>query len=119
MLHSRPSGQQSMTPRPQRAFAVLTAALAIAALGTRPGAGQSSDAAPPVFRGGTALVPVDVRVMDKQDRPVTDLKAGDFTILEDGVPQAVAHFSTESFADGSAAASDAPGPAKEEGPEAA
>lgn len=35
------------------------------------------------------LVPVTVHVLDKAGRPVTDLKATDFTITEDGVPQTV------------------------------
>ena len=51
-----------------------------------------------VFRAGTTLVPVDVRVVDKNGHPVTDLHQSDFTILEDGVPQRIEHFSTQAFA---------------------
>ena len=46
----------------------------------------------PSFRSGITAVPIDVRVIDKDGRPITDLKLGDFTILEDGVPQTIAHF---------------------------
>jgi VWFA-related protein len=55
-------------------------------------------AAPPVarqtFRATTDLVPVDVRVLDRNGAPVTDLTQADFTVLENGVPQTVRHFST-------------------------
>jgi VWFA-related protein len=39
------------------------------------------------------LVQVDVVVRDKNGRPVTDLKAEDFEILEDGRPQTISNFS--------------------------
>ncbi len=48
------------------------------------------------FRTGVVLVPVDVRVVDRDGNPVTDLTAADFTILENGVPQPIAHFLTRS-----------------------
>ena len=51
----------------------------------------------PVFRGGISLVPLDVRVVDNSGNPVKDLKQGDFTIKEEGVIQAVRHFSSWSF----------------------
>jgi len=50
-----------------------------------------------VFRAGTTLVPVDVRVIDREGKPVTDLAAADFTIRENGVLQSIAHFSTQAF----------------------
>src|SRR5262249_16311855 len=34
----------------------------------------------PVFRGGTTLVPVDVRVIDRTGKPVTDLSQKDFVV---------------------------------------
>ena len=40
----------------------------------------------------TSLVTSDVLVTDKQGRPVRDLKATDFTVSEDGVPQRIGHF---------------------------
>ena len=39
---------------------------------------------PPVFRGGTNLVQVDAIVTDDDRRPVTDLTAADFELLDDG-----------------------------------
>lgn len=53
---------------------------------------------PPVFRAATSLVPLDVRVVDRAGKPVTSLTAADFTILENGVPQALKHFSTQALA---------------------
>ncbi len=47
---------------------------------------------PGAFRSAITMVPVDVRVVDRNGRPVTGLERSDFTILEDGVPQEIAHF---------------------------
>jgi VWFA-related protein len=43
------------------------------------------------------MVPVDVRVVDRDGKAVTDLEQEDFTILEDGVPQPIGHFSIQAF----------------------
>jgi VWFA-related protein len=40
----------------------------------------------------TELLRVEVVVLDKQGRPVTDLKADDFVVLEEGQPQVLTHF---------------------------
>jgi VWFA-related protein len=48
---------------------------------------------PPIFRGGAVVVPIDLRVVDRLGRTVTDLKASDITLTEDGVPQELRHFS--------------------------
>lgn len=45
-----------------------------------------------VVRIDTSLVICDVLVTDQQGRPVRNLKATDFAISEDGVPQTVGHF---------------------------
>jgi VWFA-related protein len=50
-----------------------------------------------VFRAGTVLVPVDVRVLDRGGKAVADLKAEDFVIRENGVPQELRHFSVQSL----------------------
>jgi VWFA-related protein len=44
---------------------------------------------PPVFRGGTTLVQVDAIVADQSGRPLDDLTAADFTVLDDGRPVTV------------------------------
>ena len=44
------------------------------------------------LRSRITLVPVDVRVMDRDRRAVTDLTEDDFTILEDGVAQTISLF---------------------------
>jgi VWFA-related protein len=41
---------------------------------------------PPIFRGGTNLVQVDAIVTDQDSRPLVDLTASDFTLLDDGKP---------------------------------
>ena len=48
---------------------------------------------PGTFRSTIALVPVDIRVLDRDGKPVTDLTQADFTIVEDGVRQEIRHFS--------------------------
>ena len=59
--------------------------------------GQQKQPQVPVFRSAITLVPVDVRVIDRSGKPVTDLNQEDFTILEDGVKQEIRHFSLQSF----------------------
>jgi hypothetical protein len=49
------------------------------------------------FRAGVVLVPVDVRVVDAEGKPVTDLTAADFTIFEDGIQQDIEQFSTRPY----------------------
>lgn len=49
------------------------------------------------FRIESELVLVNVVARDKQGKPVTDLKQGDFTVLEDGKPQKVASFDFENL----------------------
>ena len=46
----------------------------------------------PVFRGGAVVVPIDLRVLDKTGRLVTDLEASEVSLFEDGVRQDVRHF---------------------------
>jgi VWFA-related protein len=70
-------------------------------LGQQPSAPQQ---APPIIRSQITLVPIDVRVIGRDGAPVTDLTADDFTILEDGVPQPIRHFSLQTFTPDPAAA---------------
>ncbi|HUF22870.1 MAG TPA: VWA domain-containing protein [Vicinamibacterales bacterium] len=68
----------------------------------------ASQQAPPVIRSQITLVPIDVRVVGRDGLPVTDLTERDFTILEDGVPQEIRHFSSRPFTADAAAAAAAP-----------
>jgi VWFA-related protein len=56
------------------------------------GTPQSGTPQSPVFRGGIDFVRVDVIVSDKAGNPVSDLKATDFEVTEDGKPQKVETF---------------------------
>ena len=49
------------------------------------------------LRVSSELVLVNVVARDKQGKPVTDLKVGDFTLLEDGKPQTVSSFDFENL----------------------
>jgi VWFA-related protein len=49
------------------------------------------------------LVPVNVYVVDRSGKPVTDLKQEDFTVLEDGVPQQVRSFALHALETSTAA----------------
>lgn len=44
----------------------------------------------PAFRSGVDLIRLDVSVVDKDGRPVSDLAAGDFVVTIDGAPRRVA-----------------------------
>ena len=46
----------------------------------------------PVLHATTSLVTVDVIVTDAQNRPVHDLPASAFRVIEDGHPQTISHF---------------------------
>jgi VWFA-related protein len=53
---------------------------------------QPSQSGVATLRAGTQLVVVDVVVTDKNQKPVHGLKASDFTLSEENVPQVVKHF---------------------------
>ena len=62
---------------------------------TPPPAPQDPAPAPdqqPVFRAGVNFVRVDVIVSERDGKPVLDLSAKDFEVLEDGKPQAIESF---------------------------
>src|SRR5688572_28549150 len=46
-----------------------------------------------IFRVDTELVNINVRVIDRNSRPVGGLKRSDFTVTEDGVTQEIEYFS--------------------------
>ena len=72
----------------------VAGAVIIVALVVLRAAGQENAQPIPRFRSGVDLVLVDVSVLDRDRRPVRGLSAGDFTILENGLPQKVATFDT-------------------------
>lgn len=73
-------------------FSLLAcSAVASVTLLARAQSGQSAPQA--TFRSRTDLVPVDVSVLDRDRRPVRDLTAADFTVLEDGKPRPIVAFS--------------------------
>ena len=76
-----------------RSLAALTVAALAAGPAPFPLAQARAQAPPapevPVFGTSTAAVVVDVVVRDKKGKLVRDLTAADFTVLEDGAPQAV------------------------------
>ena len=59
-------------------------ALSAAALVLLGGVWLQAEPQQPVFRARTDVVPVDVIVVDRNGHPITDLKAGDFTLTVDG-----------------------------------
>ena len=74
-------------------LALVACALVVLSAGVRPLARQEPPADQmPVFRAATDLVEVDVSVLDGRRRPVRDLTAADFTILEDGQPRPLETF---------------------------
>jgi VWFA-related protein len=59
---------------------------------TPPPAEPPQQPRPPAIRTGTNVVRVDVTVLDKRGEPVTDIKAEEFEIEEDGVEQPLQSF---------------------------
>lgn len=59
------------------------------AIGAQSGPGQPQT----TFRTGADIVRLDVSVLDKNRRPVRNLTARDFTVLEEGEPRSIVAFS--------------------------
>src|SRR2546423_3388114 len=68
--------------------AVFLAAIPIHSQDKKPNKSDDQD----VIKVTSNLVNLDVIVKDKKGKPVTDLKAEDFTVIEDGVPQKIEFF---------------------------
>ena len=82
-------------PVPVPGARLVTWSLAFALLTLN--AGAPPRAQQDTFRAGVTMVPIDVRAVDRQGKPVIDLAAEDFEIFEDDVRQQIAHFSTQAF----------------------
>lgn len=85
-------------------------AVVIAGLAIHPGAAQQQsqrpEQVPGAIRSRITLVPLDVRVLDRNGMPVTGLTEKDFTVYEDGRRQTIGHFAYQELTPG------APGPAR-------
>src|SRR6266568_6564092 len=68
--------------------AVFLAAIPIHSQDKKPNKSDDQD----VIKVTSNLVSLDVIVKDKKGKPVTDLKAEDFTVSENGVPQKIEFF---------------------------
>jgi VWFA-related protein len=79
-----------MQPLSRRLARWAVTALVLAPLAV---AGRQQDQRKPDFRSRVELVTTDVVVRDKNGQFLSDLKIGDFEVLEDGVPQKLVSFS--------------------------
>ncbi len=98
--------------RPLSVF--LVAALAAPSASQAPA--PPAPASPPAFRTGTAVVLLDVVIRDKKGRPVSDIRAEEIEVYEDGVKQKVESFrwiETEVPVEGAAAPSKIPDAARQ------
>lgn len=82
-------------------FLALIAAVPSSTARPQPPASPQASTA---FRSGVDVVNVDVVVLDRQGNPVDGLTAADFSVKEDGRPQAVSAFEAVSFAESPASA---------------
>ena len=75
-----------------RRLAPVVGLLSLAAVLRAQTQGQTqtqTQAQPPVFRGNTNVVRVDVAVTDRRGNPVNDLRKEDFQVFEDNIPQTI------------------------------
>src|SRR5215471_5951167 len=77
--------------RVSRRIAISAATLFVSILITQTSA-QQAPPSPPVIRINVNLVQVDAVVTDSKGNPVTDLKADDFEVFQDGKPQVITNF---------------------------
>src|SRR5687767_14526951 len=59
---------------------------------------QQPSRVPGTFRTAVTLVPVDVRVVDRDGKSITDLTQEEFSVLENGIVQPIKHFTLQSLA---------------------
>jgi VWFA-related protein len=56
---------------------------------------QQPQQVPGAIRSQITMVPIDIRVLDRDGRPVTDLTQADFIVTENGVRQKIVHFTAQ------------------------
>jgi len=90
--------------RNSRRFVQPFAAAAAVALGIGLSAQAPAPAPPqqpaPVFKAGISVVPLTVTVLDKNGVPVKDLKASDFTVIENKRTREIVNFFPQEFVPG-------------------
>ncbi len=84
---------------PQRLLPVRALLPVLVLLGLSPAIAMAQG---PPGPASTGLVPVNVYVVDRSGKPVTDLTQADFTVLEDGAPQQVRSFTLQALEAGTA-----------------
>jgi VWFA-related protein len=80
---------------------ILTLLLCAVFMANAQEVGRNKSGAPviPTFKVSSQLVIETVAVTDKKGSPIEGLKAEDFTVTEDGVPQAISVFEYQKFSD--------------------
>src|SRR5262245_47115330 len=66
------------------------AAIVVCAILTMPSPSAQEQAPKTTFKSAVDLVPVDVNIVDRDGRPVSDLSAADFQLTVDGKPRTIA-----------------------------
>src|SRR5689334_9181827 len=84
------SATGSRVPNRSRLTAMKGLAVALGAALLLTGQDPQPQAPRTTFKSSVDLVPVDVSVLDRNGRPVTDLAASDFTLEVDGKPRRIA-----------------------------
>src|SRR5262245_49747432 len=87
------SARHNSAMKHQLLYGVMAAALTVTGVvAQQPQAPAETGQPPLTFRVEANFVEVDAFVSDASGRPVTDLRAGDFRVVEDGQPQMVSAF---------------------------
>jgi VWFA-related protein len=80
------------------AYILVAAALTAQAASVGVSAAQEPQTTPPTFRTGVSRVAVAATVRDRKGRPVANLKAEDFELVDSGVSRKIAEFRSETTA---------------------
>lgn len=79
----------------QAAYSLVVVALAGVVATPAPLAAQDPQTPPPTFRTGVSRVAVAATVRDRKGRPVANLKASDFELVDSGISRPIAEFRSE------------------------